>query len=511
MEMKKHVEELHRLRASTLDAARPQAVEKQKALGKLTARKRLELLCDPGTFLEFGQLAEAPNIPDKETPADGMIIGIGEVNGRRVAMLIYDFTVLGASQGDINHAKADHLHLIALEQAIPIVYLLEGGGARAQDLRAYSYHIPDMWYQQVRLSGWVPMAAGVMGPSYAGQANLAGMSDFVVMNEKTSSMGVAGTHLVRASLSQDITHFELAGAKMHDEMTGVSDMLVDNDEDCIAKIKDFLSFFPDNAGEMPQNIPCDDPIDRREEKLLGIVPDSDKRGYDMYQVIEAIVDHGKIFDIKPNWARNMITCLVRLGGRPVGVVANQPMFMAGVIDSHAAEKFSHFVEMCDAFNIPILLLVDVPGFMMGPEHERLGVVRRAQKTIYSLFNCTVPLLSVVIRKSFGHGGYVMGTRGFHPNFLVGWPSAQMGGMGLGGAVEIMYRRRIAESDEPENLRAELYEELLNTMTAIPTAKAYGFDDVIDPRDTRSVLIQALKHIRRREPSMPPKKHGIAPF
>ncbi len=512
MEMRKQTDKLNKWRASTLDAARPQAVENQKALGKLTARQRHELLFDPGSFLEFGQLAEAANVPDKESPADGVIIGIGKVEGRRVALVNYDFTVMGGSLGRVNHAKTDHIHKIALEQAIPVVYLLDGGGARAQDLGTHGYFGAEMWYDQVRMSGWVPMVAAAMGPSYAGHANIAGLCDFVVMTEKTSSMGVGGTHLVRASLGIDITHFELGGPQMHGEVSGVADMLAKDDADCIAKVKEFLSFFPGNAGEPTPVMPCDDPVNRREEKLLDIVPFSHNRVYDMYRVIRAIVDQGAIFDVKPLWGKNMITCLARLNGRPVGIVANQPMCMAGVIDTPASEKMSHFVEMCDAFNIPLVLLSDVPGFMVGPEHERTGLVRRSMKTIYALGHCTVPVLCVVIRKSYGMGGYVMGgMRGFRPSLLLGWPSAEIGGMGLGGAVEILHRKRIAEAENPEELRARLVEELRSKMLAFPIAKNYGFDDVIDPRDTRPVLIHALEHLRRKEPYLPPKKHGIAPI
>ena len=510
MDMKKKVEELASWRALTLDAARPHAVEKQKALGKLTARKRLELLYDPGTFLEFGQLAEAAH-GSKESPADGVIIGIGRIDGRRAAVVNYDFTVMGGSQGEINHSKTDHIHKIALEQGLPMVYLLDGGGARAQDLDSFKYFYPEMWYDQVRMSGWVPMVAGVMGPSYAGHANLAGMCDLVVMVEKTSSMGIAGTHLVRTSLSTDITHFDLGGARMHAEVSGVADMLAEDDEDCLAKIKTFLSYLPTNAKESPPVIPCDDPVDRRDESLIDAVPSSDKRVYDMYKVIRSIVDHGVIFDIKPGWAKNMITCLARLNGRPLGVVANQPMYMAGVIDTPAAEKMSHFVEMCDAFNIPLLLLADVPGFMAGPEHERTGLVRRSMKTLYALGHSTVPIISLVTRKSYGMGGYVMGSRGFRPNMLLGWPSAQMGGMGLGGAVEILHRKRIAEAEDPEKLRAELEEELLEKMRAFPTARCYGFDDIIDPRETRPILIKAFDSLHRKDPMLPPKKHGVTPF
>ncbi|MBI4595830.1 MAG: acyl-CoA carboxylase subunit beta [Candidatus Tectomicrobia bacterium] len=512
MEMRKQTEELNKWRATTLDAARAHAVEKQKALGKLTARQRQELLFDPGTFFEFGQLAQAVNLPDKESPADGVIVGIGKVQGRRVAVVNYDFTVMGGSQGRVNHTKTDHIHKIAVEQSIPIVYILDGGGARAQDLDTHGYHVAEMWYDQVRLSGWVPMVGAVMGPSYAGHANIAGLCDFVIMTEKTSSMGVGGTHLVRDSLGIEISHFELGGARMHTEVSGAADMLAADDADCLEKIRLFLSYFPTNGAELPPVIPCNDPINRREERLLDLVPFSQKQGYDMYRVIRAIVDHGVIFDIKAAWARNIITCLARLNGRVVGIVANQPMFMAGVIDTPASEKMSHFVEMCDAFNIPILLFTDVPGFMVGPEIERTGLARRSMKTLYALGHCAVPLICLVIRKAFGMGGYAMGAmRGFRPNMLLGWPSAEIGGMGLGGAVEILHRERIAKSENPQELKSQLVEELRKKMQAFATAKNYGFDDVIDPRDTRPVLIQALENLRRKEPYLPPKRHGIAPI
>ncbi|MGW8321968.1 MAG: acyl-CoA carboxylase subunit beta [Thermodesulfobacteriota bacterium] len=511
MAMKEKVEELARWRSSTLDDARPHAVERQKALGKLTARSRNDLLFDPGTFFEYGQLAEASNVPDRETPSDGVIIGVGRVAGRPVAVVNYDFSVLGGSQGALNHAKTDHIHKIANEQNIPIVYLLDGGGARAQDLGAFGYFYPEMWYDQVRISGWVPMVGAALGPCYAGHANIAGLCDFVTMTRGTASIGVGGTHLVRASLSIDITPQELGGAQVHEPVTGVADQVAESDEEAINQIKEFLSFMPTNASQKPPVVPCDDPVDRRDEDLLTMVPFEHHRGYDMYRVIRAFVDHGHIFDIKPNWATNIITCLARLDGRPVGIVANQPTVMAGVIDTPASEKMAHFVEMCDAFNIPLVLLADVPGFMVGPEHERTGLVRRSMKTLYALGHCTVPILSVVIRKSFGMGGYVMGSRGYRPNLLLGWPSAEMGGMGLGGAVEILHRRRIAESNHPDELRARLLEELRDKMRAFPTGRNYGFDDVIDPRDTRATLIRALGLLSCKDPHLPPKKHGINPM
>ena len=511
MEMKDKVEELNRWRASTLDESRPHAVEQQKNLGKLTARARNELLFDKGTFLEFGQLAGACNVPCKKTPADGAIVGVGKIDGRRVAVVNYDFTVLGGSQSDLNHAKTDHVHKIAREQGIPIVYLLDGGGFRAQDMGGFGYYYPKMWYSQVHLSGWVPLIGAALGPCYAGHANLAGLCDFLTMNEKTASIGVGGTHLVKTSLSVDVTPFDLGGASIHYDNTGVADMLGHNDEECIVQLKEYLSFFPTNSSEMPPVISCDDPADRREEILHKIVPFDQKRAYDMYRVIRAIVDHGKIFDIKPNWAKNMITCLARLNGRPVGIVANQTFHMAGIIDTPASEKMAHFVDMCDAFNIPLILLGDIPGFMVGPESERTGLVRRSMKILYTLGHCTVPIICVLIRKSFGAGGYVMASRGYNPSLFLAWPTAEMGGMGIGGAVEILHGKRIAESENPDEFRLKLIEELRDTMRAFPTAKNYGFDNVIDPMDTRPILINALKLLTTKNPNLPPKKHGIMPF
>jgi acetyl-CoA carboxylase carboxyltransferase component len=511
MDMKEKVEELHKLRSATSDEARPHAVEKQRGLGKLTARKRMELLFDPGTFMEFGQLAQAAGMTSKESPADGVIIGIGRIDGRRVALVNYDFTVMGGTQGKISHVKVDHIQKLAMEQGIPVVYLLDGGGARAQEVDLFLTRDPEIWYDQARTSGWVPMVVGVMGPCYAGHANMAGLSDLVVMVEATSSMGNAGPHLVRETFGKDIDAFELGGARMHAEVSGMTDMVVEDDETCIEKIKEFLSFFPSNSSEIPPIIPCDDPIDRKEEKLLDIVPLSLKRMYDMYSVIRAIVDYGYIFDIKQGWAKSIITCLARMNGRPVGIVANQPMVMAGAMDAHASEKMAHFVEMCDAFNIPLVLFSDVPGFMIGPDHEKAGLVRRAMKTVYVLSHCSVPVLSVVIRKCFGIAGYVMGSRSIGMNLYVGWPSAQMSGMGIEGVVEILYRKKIAESEEPAKLRAELIEEIRRNMGALETAKQYRFDDVIDPRDTRPVIIRALESLTSKNPRLPPKKHGISPI
>jgi acetyl-CoA carboxylase carboxyltransferase component len=511
LNMRELTQELEKRLASTLDSSRPHAVEKQARLGKLTARKRLELLFDPGTFIEFGQLAAASRAMGKESPADGVIVGIGKVDNRPVALINYDFTVMGGTQGRTSHLKTDHLQRKAMDQGIPIVYLLDGGGARAQEADLFVDHDPSIWYEQARTSGWVPMIAGVMGPCYAGHANIAALCDGVIMVEGTSSLGNAGPRLIRDSLGQEIDPLELGGAKIHSEHSGIADMVAGSDVTCINKIKEFLSFFPSNSSESAPIIYCDDPIDRREEALLDMVPHTLKRMYDMYPVIRAIVDHGRTFEFKPAWGQSIITCLARLNGRPVGIVANQPMVMAGAMDVHESEKMAHFVEMCDAFNIPMVFLSDVPGFWIGPDQEKRGLARRAMKPLYVLAHCSVPLITINIRKSFGIAGYIMGCRAIRSTLFLAWPTAQLGGMGIEGIVEMIYHKEIAASQNPDQLRLELIERTRKNMGALETAKQFRFDAVIDPRDTRPVLIKALEIFQVKNLELPPKKHGIAPF
>lgn len=498
------------LRDRTLDAARPEAVDKQHARGKLTARERIALLFD-GPFLEYGQLASSRRVVDRETPADGVITGVGRMGGRRVGCVAYDFTVLGGSQGDVSHHKVSHLQKHLIAEGLPCVYLGDGGGARVQEMDTYGYDFPDMFYDQARMSGWVPMATGIMGPCFAGHANIAGMSDYVVMVSGTGSMGVAGTHLVRASMGQDVEKEALGGPALHCRVAGTADDEAPDDAACIARIRDFLGYLPSNSGQCPPVVPTTDPPDRRDESLATVVPASSRRAYDIRAVIRAIADEARFLELKPAWARNVVTGLVRMGGRSVGIVANQPMVLAGVLDSAGAEKASHFVDLCDAFNVPLLLLVDIPGVLGGTEAERTGVVRRSMKPLYALAQATVPIISIVIRKAYGMGGYILGSRAIRPTYLAAWPTAEMGAMGLEGAVETIHRKRVAAAEDPEAERRRLVEELRSQVRAVPTARAYGVDDVIDPRDTRATVNRVLDTFARRDPQLPPRKHGIMPI
>ncbi len=503
-------DDLERLREKTLDAARPEATDKQHARGKLTARERLALLFD-GPVLEYGQLAASRGVVDRNTPADGVITGVGHIEGRRVGCVVYDFTVLGGSQGDRSHHKVSHLQKHLIAEGLPCVYLGDGGGARVQEMDTYGYDFPDMFYDQGRMSGWVPMATGILGPCFAGHANIAGMSDYVVMVSGAGSMGVAGTHLVRAAMGQDVAKEDLGGPALHCRVAGTADDEAPDDPACIARIREFLGYLPSNARLAPPVVPTPDSPDRREDSLATVVPASSRRAYDVRAVIRAIADEGRIFELKPAWARNVVTAFVRMAGRSVGVVANQPMVLAGALDSAGAEKASHFIDLCDAFNVPLLLLVDTPGVMGGAEAERTGVVRRSMKPLYALAQATVPVISIVLRKAYGMGGYIVGSRAIRPTYIAAWPTAEMGAMGLEGAVETIHRKRVAAAADPEAERARLVEELRTQVRALPTARAYGVDDVLDPRDTRATVNRVLDTFTRRDPLLPPRKHGIMPI
>jgi methylmalonyl-CoA decarboxylase subunit alpha len=507
--VKEQIDGIAELKRRTLDEARGAAVTKQHDRRKLTARERLSLLCD-GDVLEYGQLAGSSKVIDRETPADGVITGIGTTDGRKVAFVVYDFTVLGGSQGDVSHHKVSHIQKIAISQGVPCVYLCDGGGARVQEMDTYAFDFPDMFYDQARMSGWVPLATAIMGPCFAGHANIAGMSDYVVMVTGSGSMGVAGTHLVRASMGRDVDKEELGGPALHCNVAGTADDEAPDDRACIGRVREFLGFLPSNARQSPPTVATADPADRRDEALATIVPESARRAYDIRVIIRAIADEGRVFELKPAYARNVVTAFVRMNGRSVGIVANQPMVLAGALDSPGAEKMSHFVELCDAFNVPLVLLADIPGVLGGPEAERTGVVRRSMKTLYTLGQVTVPVISIVIRKAYGMGGYIMGSRAVRPNLLLAWPGAELGAMGLEGAVETIHRKRLAGADDPAAERKRLVDELRQKMGAVPTARAYGVDDVIDPRDTRAVINRALEAFTVRDPALPPRKHGIMP-
>src|SRR5215218_4275700 len=443
------VEDLHERRERAKLGGGEEKIARQHEQDKLTARERLALLIDEGTFCELGihgrphfsQLA----MEGKDAPADGVITGYGKVAGRLVAVAAYDFTVMAGSMGMTGEMKMARLREIALSKRIPLIWLLDSAGARIQEaagsLFAGSGHL---FRDEVVMSGVVPQVAALMGPCAAGTAYIPGLADFVPMVKGRGSMALAGPHLTKAVTGEDVTQEELGGSRVHTRISGVGDLEVDSDETCIAAVKSYLSYFPASCDEAPPKREPSDPVDRMDEELLDILPDSPRHPYDMYDVIRRIVDDGEWFDLKPRWARTIITCLARMGGRPVGIVANQPKHLAGILENDSADKAARFINLCDAFSIPLLFLQDVPGFMVGSKVEAAGIIRHGAKMLHAVANATVPKVTVVLRKAYGAGYYVMNGRAYEPDLIVAWPSAEISVMGAEGAVEIVMRRQVEE-------------------------------------------------------------------
>ena len=447
----------------------------------------------------------------RDAPADGVITGYGKVDGRLVAVCAYDFTVMAGSMGMTGELKVTRLRELALTKRMPFVWLLDSAGARIQEavgsLFAGSGHL---FREEVIMSGVIPQVAALMGPCAAGTAYIPGLADFVPMVKGRGSMALAGPHLVRAAIGEDVTQEELGGSRVHTRKSGVGDLEVDSDEACIQAIKDYLSFFPSHCEEPPPRREVSDPIDRADEELLDVLPETNRKPYDMYDVIRRVVDDGEWFDLKGQWAKTIITCLARIGGRPVGIVASQPRQLGGILDNDSADKSARFVNLCNAFGIPLVFLMDVPGFMVGTKVEAAGIIRHGAKMLYAVANATVPKITVVIRKGYGAGYYVMNGRAYEPDLIVAWPSAEISVMGAEGAVEIVMRRQVEEADDPVAKKAELVEAYRKIIDVYVAAGNDMIDDVIDPRETRKVIAGALEMAEGKRVERPWKRHGVVP-
>jgi len=515
MGMKELVEDLKARRERALGMGGAEAIAKQHAEGKLTVRERIDRLFDEGSFNEIGLLATHANISPamkgRETPADGVVTGFGKVNGRPASLIAYDFTVMAGSMGRTAEVKCNRAREIALSKRMPMIWLIDSAGARIQEAIGSTFAGSGFLFREESImSGVVPMVAAMMGPGAAGTAYIPALADFVPMVKGTSHMALGGPPLVKAVVGEDISAEELGGSRVHTEISGVADLEVADDAACIDAIKAYLSYFPSSNLEQPPIVACDDPADRMDEALLSIVPDSARRAYDMKKVIAAIVDRGRFFEIKPGWAKNLITCLARLGGRPVGIVANQPMVLGGALDVDSADKAARFIMLCDAFHIPLVFLQDVPGFMVGSKVEKQGIIRHGAKMLYAVSEATVPKVTVVVRKAYGAGYFVMCGKAYEPDLIVAWPTAEISVMGPEGGTNIIFRKEIAAAADPDQERARKVEEFRGLINPYIAAGGAFTDDVIDPRETRPVLIFALGMAATKKVDRPWKKHGVMP-
>ncbi|MEY2463970.1 MAG: methylmalonyl-CoA decarboxylase subunit alpha [Acidimicrobiaceae bacterium] len=516
------VDDLHERRAVALAMGGAERVTRQRDLGKLPVRERLDLLLDAGSFVEHGLLADHmdPSLAARGSlAADGCVTGVGKIDGRRVAIIAYDFTVMAGSMGQIGEQKTARMRELVLRQRIPVVWLLDSGGARIQSTSGSTFAgAGALFREQIVLSGVVPQVGAMLGHCAAGTAYIPALTDFVPMVKGTSSMALGGRHLVKAATGEDVSEEEMGGSEVHNKVSGVADQEVASDEECLAMVRRYLSFFPSNNTEAPPITPCTDPVDRRGEELYDIVPTAPRRAYDMRKVLDVVVDHEEdgspaYLEMKPQWARNIITTLARVGGRPVGIVANQPMVLGGALDVNAADKAARFVWLCDAFGIPLVFLHDVPGFIVGSAVEKQGIIRHGAKMLFAVSEATVPKVSVVLRKSYGAGYFVMNGLAYEADRLVIWPTAEIAVMGPDGMVNITMRKQldaIPEGKERDAARIAMAEEFRKNIDPYIAAGHAQVDDVIDPADTRLAIWQGLEVSATKSVQRPWRKHGVLP-
>ena len=519
--MRELVADLEARRAKVREMGGAERVEKQHVRGKMTARERVAAFFDDGVFFEIGMhgtqmgLAAGPDGNDKPA-ADGVVTTFGKVDGRMVCCAAYDFTVKGGSIGYTGEEKVTRLRSMALKGRWPMVWLVDSAGARIDpgsshpDMISLFAGTGHLFREQVIMSGVVPQVAAMVGPGAAGTAYIPGLADYVPMVKNVGSLALGGPPLVKAVTGQEITEQELGGSKIHSEVSGVGDGEFENDAACLAAVKKYLSFLPSNCDEAPPDVPCDDPIDRRDEALLDLLPESTRKPYDMYKLIRAIVDKGDILDIKPRFARSIITCFARIGGKSVGVLANQPMHLGGILDNDSADKASHFIQICDAFNVPLVFLQDVPGFMVGSKVEHAGIIRHGAKMLHVMSAATVPKLTVVVRKAYGAGYYVMCGRAYEPDLLVSWPTGEISVMGAEGMVGIAARKLFGDAEPPPEVKKNIVEMIQKNIDVYKSAGWGLVDEVIDPRDTRRVLAWGLELARHKKVERPHKRRGVIP-
>jgi acetyl-CoA carboxylase carboxyltransferase component len=491
------------------------AVEKQHASGKLTARERLDLFFDPGTFRETDLFVTHRcvnfGMEKVEIPADGVVTGFGKVNGRPVFAFSQDFTSRAGSLGEMHSKKICKVMDLALKAGVPLVGFNDSGGARIQEgvdsLSGYG----QIFYRNAISSGVIPQISAIMGPTAGGAVYSPAMTDFIFMVKKTSYMFITGPDVIKSVTGEEITFEDLGGALAHNQKSGVAHFACESDADAIDQIKKLLGYLPSNNMEDPPLAPGADPATRADAALDAIVPDSPRASYDMYDVIKAIVDDGDFFEPHALYAQNMITGFARLGGRSVGIIANQPKVLAGCLDVDAADKACRFIRFCDAFNVPLLTIADVPGYLPGSDQEHRGIIRHGAKLLWCYSEATVPKLTLITRKDYGGSYLAMCSRDLGADLVLAWPTAEIAVMGASGAANVIFRKEIKAADDPEAKRQEIIDNYENLLYNPYIAASRGFvDQVIVPRETRPRLIEALETLCTKRETLPAKKHGNIP-
>ncbi len=506
---------LEDMRQESLLGGGESRMEAQHAKGKLTARERIDLLLDEGSFEEFDMLKKGRGVSTKDShsyPGDGVVAGHGTIDSREVFIFSQDFTVIGGSLGEAHSQKISKVMDHAVRVGSPIIGLNDSGGARIQEgvdaLAAYG----EIFHRNVKASGVVPQISCIMGPCAGGAVYSPAITDFTFMVEDSSYMFVTGPNVVKTVIHQDISSDDLGGAQVHMEKSGVAHFVMPNDILCLREVRRLINYLPSNNQQKAPFLDLRDPSERIDPALDYLVPDNPNQTYDMNILIRSILDGAEFLEIQANYAGNIICGFGRLGGQTIGLVANQPAVLAGVLDNNASSKAARFVRFCDTFNIPLICLVDVPGFMPGPEQEHGGIIRHGAKLLYAFVEATVPRITVIVRKAYGGAYLVMNSKHIHCDMNYAWPSAEIAVLGSRGAAEVIHRKEIKKSDDPDDVLAKRMEEYRKTHLNPFIAAERGYiDDVIFPRNTRHRLIRTLQFLENKKVVQPDRKHGNIPL
>lgn len=502
-----------RKQATTTD---PKAAQKQHERGKLTARERIEALLDPDSFVELDAFAvhrtSAFGMDRRKPLGDGVITGHGTIDGRAVCLFAQDFTVFGGSLGEVFAEKICKVMDLALRMGVPCIGINDSGGARIQEGVVALGGYAEIFYRNVMSSGVIPQLSIIAGPCAGGAVYSPIMTDFIMMVKGIGQMYITGPDVIKTVTGEEVGFEELGGAMIHNSRSGVAHFAFDDEMECFEQMRTLLSFLPLNNMEDPPYVPPQDDPDRMEESLQTLIPDNPRRPYDITHAIEAIVDDGFFFEVQALWARNIVIGFARLDGHVVGVVANQPAHLAGTLDIDSSIKGARFVRFCDAFNIPLITLVDVPGFLPGTQQEYGGIIRHGAKLLYAYCEATVPKLTVILRKAYGGAYDVMASKHIRADFNFAWPTAEIAVMGVEAAVRIIFRKEISEAENPTARQIELAQDYQNRFANPYAAAERGYiDAVIEPRETRKMLIRALRLARTKRQSLPARKHGNIPL
>ena len=516
MDLEHKIAELKHRNTLADEGGGKQRRERQHKEGKMSARERIEFLLDEGTFEETDKLVTHRSndfgMAEQKFYGDGFITGYGRIEGRLVFVFAQDFTVFGGSLSETNAGKIVKIMDLAAKVGAPVIGLNDSGGARIQEGVMSLAGYADIFLRNTLCSGVVPQISAIMGPCAGGAVYSPAITDFIVMVEKTSYMFITGPDVIKTVTHEEVTKEQLGGAGTHNELSGVAHFVAHDDAECLSIVRELLSFMPSNNLDDPPRKPCTDPIDRTDEKLDRVVPEQSNQPYDIKDVIHSVVDDGYFFEVQEHYAKNMVVGFARLNGRPVGIIANQPAFLAGTLDINASIKGARFVRFCDCFNIPLITFEDVPGFLPGTNQEYGGIIKHGAKLLFAFAEATVPKVTVITRKAYGGAYCVMASKHIRTDVNYAWPTAEIAVMGPEGAVDIVYKRELERAENREAVRQEKIEEFRERFANPYVAADRGYvDAVIQPRDTRKKLIQALEMLDTKRDKNPPKKHGNIPL